>query len=667
MNILIIFLPLFNFLYLLNIGRFLKEKGAIHLSIFSLLLSFCLSSYFLIFNVFENEISDIFISYTWFSIDLLDINWTFQFDTLTLLMSTIVTFISLIVHIYSIEYMQFDFNLIKFLSFLSLFTFFMLFLISSENFIQLFLGWEGVGLTSYLLINFWSTRIQANKSAIKAILVNRVGDFGLLISIIIIYYNFKSLDFGLIFALIYDLKNITINFLTIKFNALNLLNFFLLIGIMGKSAQFLLHTWLADAMEGPTPVSALIHAATMVTVGIFVLIRCSPIIEYSKIILLLLIIIGIITNFFGSINGIFQNDLKKIIAYSTTSQLGYMIISCGISNYTLSLLHLTNHAFFKALLFLSAGSIIHALNNEQDIRKMGGLSILLPFTYLMFLTGSLALIAFPFFSGYYSKDIIFEFTYIIININGLTIYWISNISTIFTVCYSLRLCLIVFFHKPIFSKNFYIKISEPSYYIVSSLIILWLSSIIVGFWSFDWILTLDNYFWINSINMLNYTKYEYELLHLFIKIIPLIITIFGIIFCFHFIFLSKYLFIKNIFIFYKLNKTINQLFFKFLNLKWNIDYIYNIYIINFFSKVGYFINYKFIDKGLLEIIGPLGFIRLFNKLIKIINLIQTGYIYHYIFYIFINLFLFFLIFFDFFSISINILSIYFILSLLKPR
>lgn len=294
-------------------------------------------------------------------------------------MLIIVTFISSLVHIYSTEYMEHDPHLSRFMSYLSLFTFFMLILITSNNFLQMFVGWEGVGLASYLLINFWFTRIQANKAAIKAMLVNRVGDFFILLAIFALYFVFNTLDYDLIFSLSPIVTKYKISACGFSFYILDVICVLLLLGAMGKSAQLGLHTWLPDAMEGPTPVSALIHAATMVTAGVFLIIRCSFLFEFSPISLHFVTLIGSLTAFFAATVGLFQNDIKRVIAYSTCSQLGYMIFACGLSSYEVSLFHLSNHAFFKALLFLGAGSIIHAVADEQDMRKMGGLKKYCPF------------------------------------------------------------------------------------------------------------------------------------------------------------------------------------------------------------------------------------------------------------------------------------------------
>ena len=305
--------------------------------------------------------------------EFLNLDWGFMFDTLTVSMCVIITFVSFLIHLYSAEYMSHDPHLPRFLAYLSLFTFFMLILVTADNYVQMFVGWEGVGLASYLLINFWYTRIQANKAAIKAMVINRIGDFCLLIGAFLIYTYYKAFDYATVAVLTPLFKEKTIYFLTFDFHLLSVIGFFFFLAAAGKSAQLGLHTWLPDAMEGPTPVSALIHAATMVTAGVFLIARSSFIYEYTHNILGFIAVFGSTTSFFAASTGLAQNDIKRVIAYSTCSQLGYMIFACGLSNYSVGFFHLSNHAFFKALLFLSAGSVIHAINDEQDIRKMGGL------------------------------------------------------------------------------------------------------------------------------------------------------------------------------------------------------------------------------------------------------------------------------------------------------
>ena len=385
-----------------KISRFFTWCFTVFSSFFSLAFIF-----FYFFNLVFYEYTVFYVNFgLWFKLDCLTVSFGFLFDALSTIMCFTIIFISLLVQIYSYCYMFFDQNLPRFLSYLSLFTFFMLILVTADNFAVLFIGWEGVGLCSFLLISFWSCRVTALKSALKAILVNRIGDFFLLFGICFIYNEFNSLNFLTIFNLVPYYINCSVFFLFFKIDLLNCVSFLLLLGAVGKSAQIGLHVWLPDAMEGPTPVSALIHAATMVTAGVFVIIRCSFFFEYAPKILFLLIFFGSLTSIFAGLCATIENDIKKIIAYSTCSQLGYMFFSCGFSSYSVSLFHLFNHAFFKALLFLCAGVIIHALSNEQNIIHMGSLKKLLPFTYCATLIGLMSLTGFPFLSGFYSKELI---------------------------------------------------------------------------------------------------------------------------------------------------------------------------------------------------------------------------------------------------------------------
>lgn len=365
-------------------------------------------------------------------------------------MIIVVTSISMLVHLYSTAYMSHDPYILRFMSYLSSFTFCMLLLVTSSNYVQLFIGWEGVGLCSYLLINFWFTRILANKAALKAMIVNRIADVFFILAILIIFLTFKTTDFKVVFTLVPFISNELYVFLGYECLKINIIAFFLFIGAIGKSAQFGLHTWLPDAMEGPTPVSSLLHAATMVTAGVFLILRSSLIFEYSELALNLLVLIGGITALFAGIISISSYDIKKIIAYSTCSQLGYMFFICGLSNYPLAFFHLWNHAFFKALLFLSAGSLIHGFFDEQDMRRMGRLRDILPFTYICFIIGSLAIMGFPFLTGFYSKDLILEFAYSRYIVNALFVYFLGLMAAVCTAIYSIRLLYFVFFegHVP---------------------------------------------------------------------------------------------------------------------------------------------------------------------------------------------------------------------------
>lgn len=405
-----------------------------------------------------------------------------MFDSPTVVMLIVVTFISSLVHLYSISYMSEDPHSPRFMCYLSISTFFMPMLVTGDNSLQLFLGWEGVGLASYLLIHFWFTRLQADKAAIKAMLVNRVGDFGLAPGISGCFTLFQTVDFSTIFACASAPRNSWIS-CNMRLNAITLICILLLIGAVGKSAQIGSHTWSPDAMEGPTPVSALIHAATMVTAGVFMIARCSPLFEYPPTALIVITFAGAMTSFLAATTGILQNDLKRVIAYSTCSQLGYMIFACGISNYSVSVFHLMNHAFFKALLFLSAGSVIHAMSDEQDMRKMGGLASSFPFTYAMMLMGSLSLIGFPFLTGFYSKDVILELAYTKYTISGNFAFWLGSVSVLFTSYYSFRSLFLTFLVPTNSFGRDILRCHDAPIPMAIPLILLALGSLFVGYFA----------------------------------------------------------------------------------------------------------------------------------------------------------------------------------------
>jgi proton-translocating NADH-quinone oxidoreductase chain L len=446
MLILVLLFPLLGFISGSLFGR-LMGVGISYITTLFTFFSF-ITSFTILCNIINTGNVYILKLTEWIYIDSLDLDWGFCFDSLTAVMLVIVTFISTLVHLYSTEYMENDPHLPRFMSYLSLFTFFMLILVTANNFLQMFVGWEGVGVSSYLLINFWFTRIQANKAAIKAMLINRIGDFALLLAIFTIYFMFNSLNYDIVFSLAPNFLDYRIIIANFEIPAIDLICVFLFIGAMGKSAQLGLHTWLPDAMEGPTPVSALIHAATMVTAGVFLISRCSYLFEFSPFTLNIVILIGSATAFFASTTGLFQNDMKKVIAYSTCSQLGYMIFACGLSSYEVGMFHLSNHAFFKALLFLGAGSVIHALSDEQDMRKMGGVRRILPLSYAIMLIGSFALMGFPFLAGFYSKDVILEVSFATFKTSSHFSYILGTLAAFATAFYSVRLLYLVFLSTP---------------------------------------------------------------------------------------------------------------------------------------------------------------------------------------------------------------------------
>ena len=598
------------------IGGFLiGKKGAIVINIgSSFILALCaiFMFYQIIFlqNIFYWDFG------IWFKTDFLTVRWNFIFDDLTITLCCVVSIISLFVQIYSCSYMSHDPCLIKFLGTLSLFTFTMLLLITSDNLIQLFLGWEGVGLCSYLLINFWFTRIQANKSGLKALFINRIGDSALLLAIAFLIYLTSSVDFSIIFSLIPLLDQTTIFLFNTSIRAIDIISFLLLIAAFAKSAQLFLHTWLPDAMEGPTPVSALLHAATMVTAGVFLIIKCSPIIEYSPSNLTLIAIFGALTSLFSALIAVFQNDIKKIIAYSTCSQLGYMITSCGFSNYNGALFHLTTHAFFKALLFLTAGSIIHGYFNEQDIRKMGALLNIFKLSYVLFAVSSLSLMGVPFLSGFYSKDFIMETSLITSTSVGFFCYISQIAASFFTAFYSFRLIYLVFFTK---NRGYVVSLHKKTHdmdlTMFFPLLILGFCSIFVGYYAKDLFIGLGSEFLKNSILILPNHSYHFtvEFLNYKLKLIPF----FNIL-----ISLSFFL----VYINYK--SSYFNFVYNFFNRKGYFDYIYNYYFANSFLTYN-FIHLYNTDKGILETIGPYGLSNVLEKTSWFQFKNQSGLIFHY--------------------------------------
>jgi proton-translocating NADH-quinone oxidoreductase chain L len=632
MYLLIVLLPLLGSLITGLFGRFLGYKGASLITTGCILISAFLST--IVF--YEVALCSCIVSIkleSWFCCEMFDAYWGFYFDTLTAVMLIVVTFVSTLVHLYSISYMSSDPHIPRFMCYLSIFTFFMLTLVTADNFLQMFFGWEGVGLASYLLIGFWFTRLQASKSSIKAMIMNRIGDFGLALGIMGIFSIFKTVDFNVVFPCVCEFVDMQFIFCNVEVSALNTICILLFIGAVGKSAQLGLHTWLPDAMEGPTPVSALIHAATMVTAGVFMIARCSPLFEFAESALLVVTIIGAMTCFFAATTGIVQNDLKKVIAYSTCSQLGYMVFACGISNYSVGVFHLLNHAFFKALLFLSAGSVIHAISDEQDMRKMGGMIQLLPFTYAMMLIGSFSLVGFPFLTGFYSKDLILELAYAKYTISGNFAYWLGCICVLFTSYYSFRLLFLTFIAPSAVYKKSITKNHDAELLMAIPLIILAFGSIFIGYLFKDMMVGLGNDFFGNSIFILpkNILLLESEYIPQTQKFLPLIFTFLGAFLAF----IINYVKTEKTYLF-KLSFIGNKFYYMF-NKKWFFDKVYNNFIAEKALNFGYIISFKTLDKGIFEVIGPFGISIFFQRFTYYLSKLQSGLIYHYAFIMLIGL------------------------------
>lgn len=622
----IVLLPLLGSIITAFSAPYIGSQLAARIATSSVLLSFVFS--LIAFKEVAMLGSPCYVDlFPWIVSGYVQIHWGFMFDSLTVMMLVVVTSISSLVHLYSIGYMSHDPHVPRFFSYLSIFTFFMLILVTANNLVQLFVGWEGVGVSSYLLINFWFTRIQANKSAMKAMIVNRIGDFGLSLGIFVLFFVFKTVNFETLFALSSSLANTNLVFLSNNIDAITLISILLFIGSIGKSAQVGLHTWLPDAMEGPTPVSALIHAATMVTAGVFLLLRCSPLIEYAPDALLIIAIVGSLTAFFAATTGIVQNDLKRIIAYSTCSQLGYMIFACGLSNYSVSAFHLMNHAFFKALLFLSAGSIIHAMADEQDIRKMGRLTYILPITYILMLVASLSLMGIPFLTGFYSKDVILELSYASYTLQGSFSYWIGSISAFCTAFYSIRLIYHVFWGKKARGfKSSYLIAHESPNIMLFPLLILGIASIFVGYLLKDMMIGLGTNFWGNSlfVHPYHYAAIDAEFLPSSIKNIPVKYSIVGGFFAFILNRIATSIWTTPLVV------GSGKYIYTLLNRKWFFDNVYNHYIVRPILQSGYHITFKTLDRGFIEVFGPFGIGETVKRLSTIFSRIHSGFVYHYL-------------------------------------
>ena len=475
----IVFFPLLGFLIAGLFGRAIGARAS-EVVTTSLLFIACFLAWIAFFSVGFGD-HDVRVQVMqWIHVGDLKVDWAFRIDTMTVIMLIVVTTVSSLVHLYSIGYMHEDPSRPRFFAYLSLFTFAMLMLVTADNLLQLFFGWEGVGLASYLLIGFWYEKPSANAAAMKAFVVNRVGDFGFMLGIFAIFVMTGSVAFEQVFAAAPSLAGKTIPFLGHHWDAPTVIALLLFVGACGKSAQFLLHTWLPDAMEGPTPVSALIHAATMVTAGVFMVARLSPIFEYAPVALAVVVIIGATTAFFAATVGLVQNDIKKVIAYSTCSQLGYMFVAMGAGAYSIGMFHLLTHAFFKALLFLGAGSVIHAMHHEQDMRHMGGLRKKIPFTYWVMVIGTLAITGFPGLAGYFSKDAIIESAYASENYFRAYGYWMTVIAAALTAFYSWRLIFMTFWGHP-HDHHHYEAAHESPLVMTIPLGVLSIGAIVAGF------------------------------------------------------------------------------------------------------------------------------------------------------------------------------------------
>ena len=562
---------------------------------------------------------------TWIDSGAFEVSWALKWDTLSAVMVLMVTVVSAMIHIYSVGYMHHDPSIPRFMAYLSLFTFFMLMLVTADNLVQLYFGWEGVGLTSYLLIGFWYTRPSANAAAIKAFLVNRIGDFGFALGIFATFLLFQSVHLETIFSAAGDQAQTTLGVFGGEFHALTVICLLLFMGAMGKSAQIGLHTWLPDAMEGPTPVSALIHAATMVTAGVFMVARLSPLFEFSDTALMVVTIVGATTAFFAATIGCVQNDIKRVIAYSTCSQLGYMFFACGVSAYSAGIFHLVTHAFFKALLFLGAGSVIHAMSDEQDMRSMGGLWRMIPVTYVLMWIGSLALAGVWPFSGFFSKDIVLEAAYAADTGVGTYAFWLGIGAALLTAFYSWRLLIMTFHGAPRADDRVLAHVHESPKVMILPLIVLAIGATFVGMLTYPYFVgEASPEFWEAAILILpEHTALE-DAHHVpaWVKWLPLGVGLAGI---------------ALAVLMYGLVPSLPGLLaarlrgvHQFLLNKWYFDELYDA----LFVRPAFYLGRRFWKVGdgtLIDGLGPDGIAATAVTIARRAARLQTGYVYHYAF------------------------------------
>nr|YP_010259455.1 NADH dehydrogenase subunit 5 [Stachybotrys chlorohalonata]UIX25751.1 NADH dehydrogenase subunit 5 [Stachybotrys chlorohalonata] len=615
----IIILPLLGSIVSGFFGRKVGVTGSRILSCLSIITTTILA----IISFFEVGFNNNPVSinlFKWLDSESFNIVWSFQFDSLTVSMLIPVLIISSLVHFYSIGYMSHDPHNQRFFSYLSLFTFMMIILVTGNNFLLMFVGWEGVGVCSYLLVSFWFTRIAANQSSMSAFLTNRVGDCFLTIGMFVILWSLGNLDYSIVFSLSPYINE----------NIITIIGICLLIGAMAKSSQVGLHIWLPMAMEGPTPVSALIHAATMVTAGVYLLIRSSPLIEYSSTVLLICLWLGAVTTVFSSLIGLFQQDIKKIIAYSTMSQLGMMVIAIGLSSYNIAIFHLINHAFYKGLLFLGAGAVIHAVADNQDLRKYGGLISFLPLTYTVILMASLSLVAFPFMTGFFSKDFILESAYGQYNFSSINVYVIAVIGAIFTTLYSVKVLYLTFLTNPNGPVNYYKNAHEGDIFMSLPLVILAIFSVYFGYITKDIFIGIgsgffaDNSIYIHPLHEILINT-EFAVPTIF-KLLPFILTILfssiGIIY-------SEFLpsSVTN----FKFS-NLGYYVFGFFNQRFLIEYFYNKYIVDVTLNLGSQTT-KILDKGSIEWVGPYGIYKIMIWISKTVSSLSKGVVTDYALYI----------------------------------
>ncbi len=622
---LIVFLPLLAAGGVGLTTRFIPDFRSQIITSGSLILSAILSA-FVFYHVVFGPGPEVVTLLPWIASGDFKADWALKVDVLTAVMLIVVTWVSACVHVYSIGYMSHDHHKPRFMAYLSLFTFFMLMLVTADNFVQLFLGWEGVGLASYLLIGFWFHKPSANAAAMKAFLVNRVGDVGLAMGIALIFMTFGSVHYDTVFAAVADHQEETFTIFGYALPLLDVIGLLLFIGCMGKSAQLLLHTWLPDAMEGPTPVSALIHAATMVTAGVFLVARCSPIFEFAPIALQVITVVGATTAFFAATIGLVQNDIKRVIAYSTCSQLGYMFFACGVSAYSAGIFHLMTHAFFKALLFLGAGSVIHAMSDEQDLRKMGGIWKKVPYTYAFMWIGSLALAGLPVFAGFYSKDTILEVAFAAHSAVGNYAYVLGVMGAFMTAFYSWRLLFMAFHGESRADEETQHHVHESPPIMLGPLVPLVLGALFAGALGYYWLgmVSPEGEFWRGAIFVSPAHPVLEHAHHIpaWAKFLPIVVSVLGIA-------LAWVFYIRRPGIPAKIARTFGGVY-RFLLNKWYFDELYDILFVRMAKRLGR-ILWKRGDEKTVDRFGPNGFAWLSLRGGVLTSNSQSGFLYHYAF------------------------------------
>ncbi|NQZ14360.1 MAG: NADH-quinone oxidoreductase subunit L [Alphaproteobacteria bacterium] len=623
-----VFPPLFGFLMAFLFGKQMGDKGAQLVTCAGIITAAFVSCMLFVEVIYGNDghgdPRTVHLM-TWMASGAFAIDWSLRVDQLSVVMMCVVNIVSACVHVYSVGYMSHDKCKARFMAYLSLFTFAMLMLVTADNLLQLFFGWEGVGVASYLLIGFWNHKDSANAAAIKAFVVNRVGDFGLALGVFAAFVLFGTVQFDAMFALAPEKANEVISFLGIDIHAITLVALLLFMGAMGKSAQLGLHTWLPDAMEGPTPVSALIHAATMVTAGVFLVARMSPVFEYAPDALLAVTLVGAATAFVAATIGMTQFDIKRVIAYSTMSQLGYMFFALGVGAYPAAIFHLMTHAFFKALLFLGAGSVIHAMSDEQDMRKMGGIWKMIPTTYVLMWIGSLALAGVPFFAGFYSKDIILEAAYADHTWFGVLAYYMGIAAAIMTAFYSTRLLFMTFHGKPRAEKKVMDHVHESPSVMLTPLMILGVGAVFSG-WFFYEKFVGHHPMWGDSIRGMDAIDAAHHVPY-WVKKLPIAAGTLGLVL--GWVFYLRYTSLPGKFV--KAFKPVHTLLFN----KWFFDELYTALFVKPSFALGKLSWAS--DRNIVDGLGPDGVAKASRGVGRILSRFQSGYVFQYAFVMMIGL------------------------------